>query len=201
MAEAGGGGMAAVVGCDEATVLRVLTDSGIDELDLANYNAPDQFVLSGPAERVDAARTAFESAGVRAVRLNVSAPFHSRHMRDTAAEFARFLDGFTLRAPAVPVLANVDAQPYAPSAVKATLTAQIASPVRWTDTVRRLMGHGDFEFVELGPGRVLANLVAKIRKNTEPLPAPGAGERLDEPLPSGQLPPSVRARGLCRPDG
>ncbi|WP_239109662.1 acyltransferase domain-containing protein [Streptomyces coelicoflavus] len=184
MAEAGGGGMAAVVGCDEATVLRVLADSGIDELDLANYNAPDQFVLSGPAERVDAARDAFESAGVRAVRLNVSAPFHSRHMRDTATEFARFLDGFTLRDPAVPVLANVDAQPYAPGTVKATLTAQIASPVRWTDTVRRLMGHGDFEFVELGPGRVLTNLVAKIRKNAEPLPAPVVEERPVEPLPA-----------------
>ena len=193
MAEAGGGGMAAVVGCDEATVLRVLADSGIDELDLANHNAPDQFVLSGPAERVDAARAAFESAGVRAVRLNVSAPFHSRHMRDTAEEFARFLDGFTLRPPAVPVLATVDARPYAPDAVKATLTAQIASPVRWTDTVRRLMGHGDFEFVELGPGRVLANLVAKIRKNAEPLPAPVAGARLEEPPASGHVPTPVRS--------
>ncbi|MFI5685506.1 ACP S-malonyltransferase [Streptomyces sp. NPDC051636] len=172
MAAAGGGGMVAVVGCDEAAVLRVLADSGIDDLDLANHNAPDQFVLSGPAERVDAARAAFESAGVRAVRLNVSAPFHSRYMRDTAEEFGRFLDGFTLRPPTVPVLANVDGQPYAPDAVKATLTAQIASPVRWTDTVRRLMGHGDFEFVELGPGRVLTNLVAKIRKNAEPLPVP-----------------------------
>ncbi|MFF8322859.1 ACP S-malonyltransferase [Streptomyces bobili] len=199
MAAAGGGGMAAVVGCDEATVLRVLADSGIDELDLANYNAPDQFVLSGPAERVDTARAAFESAGVRAVRLNVSAPFHSRHMRDTAAEFARFLDGFTLRTPAVPVLANVDAQPYAPGAVKATLTAQIDSPVRWTDTVRRLMGHGDFEFVELGPGRVLTNLVAKIRKNAEPLPAPGVGERPEKPLPSGQLPPPVRSAVFAAP--
>ncbi|MFG3513214.1 ACP S-malonyltransferase [Streptomyces bobili] len=199
MAAAGGGGMAAVVGCDEATVLRVLADSGIDELDLANYNAPDQFVLSGPAERVDTARAAFESAGVRAVRLNVSAPFHSRHMRDTAAEFARFLDGFTLRTPAVPVLANVDAQPYAPGAVKATLTAQIDSPVRWTDTVRRLMGHGDFEFVELGPGRVLTNLVAKIRKNAEPLPAPGAGERLEKPLPAGQLTPPARSAVFATP--
>ncbi|WP_328737718.1 ACP S-malonyltransferase [Streptomyces bobili] len=199
MAEAGGGGMAAVVGCDEATVLRVLADSGIDELDLANYNAPDQFVLSGPAERVDTARAAFESAGVRAVRLNVSAPFHSRHMRDTAAEFARFLDGFTLRTPAVPVLANVDAQPYAPGAVKATLTAQIDSPVRWTDTVRRLMGHGDFEFVELGPGRVLTNLVAKIRKNAEPLPAPGVGDRLEKPLPSVQLTPPVGSAVFAAP--
>nr|WP_329586164.1 ACP S-malonyltransferase [Kitasatospora sp. NBC_01250] len=172
MAAAGGGSMAAVVGTDEATVTRVLAESGLDGLDLANHNALDQFVISGPGEQIDAACTAFEAAGARAVRLNVSAPFHSRYMRDTAAEFAAYLDGFTLHPPTVPVLANVDAQPYAPGALKQTLTAQIASPVRWTETVRRLMGLGDFDFVELGPGRVLGKLVTKIRAAAEPLPAP-----------------------------
>ncbi|GAA4894894.1 ACP S-malonyltransferase [Streptomyces coeruleoprunus] len=172
MAAASGGGMAAVVGTDEATVTRVLTDAGLGGLDLANHNAPDQFVLSGPRDEIDAACTAFEAAGARAVRLNVSAPFHSRYMRGTAEEFAGFLDGFTLRPPAVPVLANVDGLPYAPDALKETLTAQIASPVRWTDTVRRLMGHGDFDFVELGPGRVLTKLVTKITSTATALPAP-----------------------------
>ncbi|WP_460106381.1 ACP S-malonyltransferase [Streptomyces sp. YKOK-J1] len=172
MAEAGGGGMAAVVGLDEAGLPRVLAEAGIEDVDIANHNAPDQIVLSGPRESLEAACAAVEAAGARAVRLNVSAPFHSRYMRGTAEEFARFLDGFTLRAPDVPVLANVDGQPYDPDAIKETLTAQIVSPVRWTDTVRRLMGHGDFDFVEIGPGRVLTNLVAKIRKTAEPLPAP-----------------------------
>ncbi|WP_371478759.1 ACP S-malonyltransferase [Kitasatospora sp. NBC_00315] len=172
MAAADGGAMAAVVGTDEATVTRVLAEAGLDGLDLANHNALDQFVLSGPADQIDAACTAFEAAEARAVRLNVSAPFHSRYMRGTAQEFAGFLEGFTLRPPAVPVLANVDALPYAADAVKETLTAQIASPVRWTETVRRLMGHGDFEFTELGPGQVLTKLVARIRAAAEPLPAP-----------------------------
>ncbi|MGQ4416619.1 ACP S-malonyltransferase [Streptomyces sp. SAS_269] len=172
MAEAGGGGMAAVVGLDEAGLPRVLAEAGIEDVDIANHNAPDQLVLSGPRESVETACAAVEAAGARAVRLNVSAPFHSRYMRGTAEAFARFLDGFTLRAPGVPVLANVDGQPYDPDAIKETLTAQIVSPVRWTDTVRRLMGHGDFDFVEIGPGRVLTNLVAKIRNTAEPLPAP-----------------------------
>ncbi|WP_428836836.1 ACP S-malonyltransferase [Streptomyces cuspidosporus] len=174
MAAASGGTMAAVVGADEATIARVLAESGLDGVDLANHNALDQFVLSGPSEQIDAARTAFEAAGARAVRLNVSAPFHSRYMRDAADEFARFLDGFALRPPAVPVLANVDARPYSAATLKEGLAAQIASPVRWTDTVRGLMGHGDFEFVELGPGQVLTKLVARIRAAAEPLPVPAA---------------------------
>ncbi|POM26396.1 Polyketide biosynthesis protein BaeE [Actinomadura rubteroloni] len=167
-----GGGMAAVVGTDEATVVRVLAESRIDDVDVANHNALDQFVLSGPADRIDAVRAAFEAAGARAVRLNVSAPFHSRHMAAVAGEFGGFLDGFTFRPPAVPVLANTDAQPYGPGEVKDTLTRQITAPVRWTETVRRLMGHGDFEFVELGPGTVLTKLVSRIKAAAEPLPAP-----------------------------
>ncbi|MDN0200042.1 ACP S-malonyltransferase [Streptomyces sp. S.PNR 29] len=174
MAAADGGAMAAVVGADEATVTRVLADSGLDGLDLANHNAMDQFVLSGPGEQIDAACRAVEAAGARAVRLHVSAPFHSRYMRGAAEEFARFLDGFTLRPPNIPVLANVDARPYRFEALKETLAAQISSPVRWTETVRTLMGHGDFEFVELGPGRVLTKLVSRIREAAEPLPAPSA---------------------------
>lgn len=194
MAAAGGGGMLAVVGVDEETVTGVLTDAGLDALDLANHNAPDQFVLSGPSEAIDTARTAFEAAGARAVRLNVSAPFHSRNMAATAEEFADFLAGFTLRPPTVPVLANVDALPYPPDemGIRQRLADQIASPVRWTDTVRRLMGAGDFTFEELGPGRVLTKLVAKIRQNTEPLPAP-----VQASPPSAGSTPLDNATGLA----
>lgn len=184
MTASDGGTMAAVVGTDEATVERVLAEPGLDGLDLANLNAMDQFVLSGPVERIDAACAAFDAMGARTARLNVSAPFHSRYMRGAAEEFARFLDEFTLRPPAVPVLANVDARPYRPEALKETLAAQIVSPVRWTETVRSLMGQGDFEFVELGPGEVLTKLVARIRQRAEPLPAP-----VSRPDPAPAPPP------------
>ncbi|MEU1019718.1 ACP S-malonyltransferase [Streptomyces sp. NPDC005898] len=169
MAAAGGGAMAAVVGVDEATVTRVLAESDLGGLDLANYNAMDQFVVSGPDELIDTACPAFEAVGARTVRLHVSAPLHSRYMRPAAEEFGRFLDGVTLHPPKIPVLANVDARPYTADTVRERLVSQIASSVRWTDTVRTLMAYGDFEFTELGPGRVLTKLVTRIRDAAEPL--------------------------------
>ncbi|WP_045304963.1 ACP S-malonyltransferase [Saccharothrix sp. ST-888] len=193
MAAAGGGAMAAIIGPDEETVTRVLAGPELAGLDLANYNAMDQFVVSGPPEQIDAACGAFEAIGARAVRLHVSAPLHSRYMRGTAREFAAYLDGFTLRPPQIPVIANVDAEPYPPGLVKERLVAQIAAPVRWTETVRKLMAHGDFEFVELGPGQVLGKLVQRIRAGAEPLAASPAAapSPLDVPSPS----PSPSAAG------
>ncbi|WP_069885026.1 ACP S-malonyltransferase [Streptomyces luteocolor] len=201
MAAAGGGAMAAVVGVDEATVTRVLADAGLDDVDVANHNALDQFVVSGPGERIDVACAAFDAAGARTVRLHVSAPLHSRYMRPAAEEFGRFLDGVTLHPPRIPVLANVDARPYTADTVRERLTAQIASPVRWTDTVRTLMAQGDFEFTELGPGRVLTKLVTRIRDAAEPLtPAPaaarpsaGAAAPADGPAPDAG---ALGARGF-----
>ncbi|MEU7635670.1 ACP S-malonyltransferase [Streptomyces sp. NPDC039016] len=169
MSRAGGGRMAAVIGRDLDTVERALADHGLTGLDIANHNAPTQFVVAGPADQIDLAKPVFQELGAHYVPLNVSAPFHSRYLRDTADEFAAYLDGFTLRDPAIPVVANVHARPYGPGEAKRLLARQIASPVRWTDTVRYLMGKGDFAFEELGPGAVLRKLVAKIRTEAEPL--------------------------------
>ncbi|WP_306856112.1 MULTISPECIES: ACP S-malonyltransferase [unclassified Streptomyces] len=193
MAAAGGGAMAAIIGPDEETVTRMLAGPDFAGLDLANYNAMDQFVVSGPPEQIEAACTAFEAIGARAVRLHVSAPLHSRYMRDTAREFAAYLDGFTLSPPRIPVIANVDAEPYPPGTVKDRLVAQIAAPVRWTETVRKLMAHGDFEFVELGPGQVLSKLVQRIRATTGPLAASPAAEPSTAPsaAPSAAPPPAA----------
>ncbi|WP_330478638.1 ACP S-malonyltransferase [Streptomyces platensis] len=169
MSRADGGRMAAVLGCDVATVEQALADNGLTGLDIANHNAPAQFVLAGPAAQIDLAKPVFEGLGAHYVSLNVSAPFHSRYLRDTAAEFGQYLDEFTLRDPAVPVIANVHARPYGAGEVKQLLARQIASPVRWTDTVRYLMGKGEFAFEELGPGAVLRKLVTKIKAEAEPL--------------------------------
>lgn len=170
MAAARGGSMAAIIGVDEAAIRRVLEEEGLGALDLANQNAPDQLVVAGPDEQIDLACAAFEKAGACAVKLNVSAPFHSRYMRSTAEAFSKFLDGFTLQPPRIPVISNAEAQPYPADGVKELLVRQIASPVRWTETVQRLMGHGEFEFVELGPGQVLTRLVARIQATADPLP-------------------------------
>ncbi|WP_341720554.1 ACP S-malonyltransferase [Micromonospora sp. FIMYZ51] len=191
MSAAGGGGMAAVVGVAEATVARTLAEPAHQALDLANYNAPDQFVISGPDAAIDAACAAFEAAGARTVRLAVSAPLHSRYLRDVAEQFGHFLDGFTARPPSVPVLANIDAQPYTVDTVRDRLVAQIAGPVRWTETVRTLLRHGDVEFVELGPGQVLTKLVNRIRAAADPLPATE---------PSGAVPPVPNASVAAPPE-
>ncbi|MEU6508500.1 ACP S-malonyltransferase [Streptomyces sp. NPDC046942] len=162
MSRAGGGRMAAVLGCELDRVERALAEHGLTGLDIANHNAPTQFVLAGPTEEIDRAKSVFESLGAHYLTLNVSAPFHSRAMRPVADEFASYLDGFTLRDPDVPVIANVDARPYGPGEVRDKLIRQIHSPVLWTDSVRYLMGLGDFDFEELGPGSVLRKLVTRI---------------------------------------
>ncbi|MFJ3977841.1 ACP S-malonyltransferase [Streptomyces sp. NPDC090021] len=186
MGQVTGGTMAAVSYVDAALVERVLRDEGLSDLDIANYNAPTQTVIAGPADSVNRALPALKAAGARCAPLNVSAPFHSRYMAAAAEEFGRLLDATAFAPPKIPVIANVDGRPYAAGEVAATLRRQIASPVRWTDSVRLLMGQGDFRVRELGPGQVLTKLIDRIRNEATPLPAAesaGAGApRRSEPV-------------------
>ncbi|GAU67578.1 putative acyltransferase [Streptomyces sp. NBRC 110611] len=180
MGQANGGTMAAVAGCDAEAVRGVLRAHGLDAIDIANVNTPSQTVIAGPEDAVQRALPLFSAeAGARCVPLNVSAAFHSRYMADAADEFGRFLDKFDFFPPKVPVIANVDARPYGPGAddIKENLRRQIDGPVQWTDSVRRLMGLGELEVHELGPGTVLTKLIARIQDEAEPLPA-------EEPGPS-----------------
>lgn len=165
MGEATGGGMAAVVGLDRATIESVLRDNGLDALDIANLNAPDQTVLSGPKDDIEGARGAFENAGARMfVPLKVSAAFHSRYMTPAAEAFAGFLESFSFSPPAFPVIANVSARPYGESEIAANLSGQINGPVRWTESITCLLDQApDATFEEAGPGKVLAGLLRKIK--------------------------------------
>ena len=166
MGKVSGGGMAAVIGMPPAEIQRVLETS--DEgrtLDVANFNSFDQTVIAGPTDAIAAVKSQFEAAGVKLfVPLKVSAPFHSRYMRESQAEFSGFLDGFTFGTPAIPVMANATGRPYDPAAVKPTLASQIASPVRWLDSVLYLLDQGVTDVQEVGPGNVLSKLVTQIKK-------------------------------------
>jgi trans-AT polyketide synthase/acyltransferase/oxidoreductase domain-containing protein len=166
MGQVSGGGMAAVIGMSPERIGEVLAGSDAGRrLDVANYNAPDQTVIAGPEDDLAAVRGDFEAAGVRMFTpLRVSAPFHSRYMREPMLEFARFLERFTFAPPVTPVISNVTAQPYEPDAVRETLAKQIGSSVRWLDSMRYLLDRGATEFVEAGPGNVLTKLVARVRK-------------------------------------
>lgn len=164
MAASRDGRMAAVIGLDEEQVRRVLRECDLTDIDIANLNAPTQIVISGPAGAIESAQALFESRGCFAyVLLPVSGAFHSRMMAGASAEFARFLTQFTFAAPRIPVLSNVTALPYAAEVNPADiLVAQIVSPVQWTGTIHYLLGLGVKEFVEIGPGAILTQLVKKI---------------------------------------
>lgn len=169
MRRATGGSMAAVVGCDVAAISEVLQSHGLDSIDVANFNCPSQTVIAGPRDALEKAAPLFEEVKARYVPLNVSAPFHSRYMEESAAEFGQFLDEFDFYTLKIPVISNVDARPYRDDEIKTKLRQQIARPVQWTESIRYLMGKGSLEVKEQGPGKVLTGLLAKIEREATPL--------------------------------
>ena len=169
MARAQGGGMVAVVGVDAARLGELLREGGLTALTIANENAPTQNVVSGDADAVHALEKYLESRDVRCVRLNVSGAFHSPLMEPAQRGFASFVRGFALDDPTTPVIANATARPYPAGETADLLTAQIVSPVRWTDSVRYLLDQGVTDFVELG-GQVLGKLIEQTRSAPRPAP-------------------------------
>lgn len=197
------GGMAAVVGCDLATVESMIAP--IDGVSVANINAVDQVVLAGPDSGLDAVRPLVEEAGGRYARLRVGGALHSPFVSGAADEFEAYLRTVRLAPPRIPVIANLDARPHDAEGLVRRLVRQIDSPVRWLDSVRYLLARGDVEFVELGPGRVLRNLVAKIQAAeaaapTEPpvVTAPAASTTEATPPPVAE-PPSPVAPSVVEP--
>ena len=161
-----GGGMSAVIGLEPSAIEAILagTEAG-RRLDVANFNSFEQTVIAGAKDDLAAVQPALTEAGARAVMpLNVSAPFHSRYMREAQDEFTSFLQGFDFQAPAFPVIANATGLPYDGGQVRDTLSRQIGSSVRWLDSMTWLLDRGVTEFEEVGPGKVLAKLIAQIQK-------------------------------------
>ena len=165
------GAMAAVIGLPAPVVAevcaRVRTSVGV--VDCANYNTPDQTVISGAAAAVDAAADRMRAAGARrVVRLPVGGAFHSSLMAAVADEFAVALAAADISAPSIPVFANVTASVVGtPDEVSDALLRQLTGPVRWEETVTRMVGLGVDVFVEVGPGRVLTGLSPQIAPEVE----------------------------------
>lgn len=168
MGAAKDGGMAAVMGIDEDSLLALLKQHHLSSIDLANFNTLSQIVIAGPKEAIAQAEKLIAANNARCVVLNVSAAFHSRYMQDARQAFTEFLQQFNFNAPQIAVIANVSARPYRLGDVADTLARQITSSVRWTDTVRYLMGAGCTEFIEVG-GAVLTKMVTEIRNTATPL--------------------------------
>jgi trans-AT polyketide synthase, acyltransferase and oxidoreductase domains len=169
MSLATGGGMAAIMGISCEKVAEILRDRDVDTIDVANFNAPLQTVIAGKKEEILRVAAFFSQQDVTYFPLNVSGAFHSRYMKPSSEEFARFVEGCAFSELAIPVVANVTARPYRQADLKKNLVEQITSPVKWTETVRYLMGKEGMEFEEIGPGNVLTRLVQTILREAEPL--------------------------------
>jgi [acyl-carrier-protein] S-malonyltransferase len=131
---------------------------------VANLNGPGQVVVSGGVAAVGALSARAREAGARrVVPLKVSGAFHSPLMAGAAAEFVRVLDSVELRSPSIPVIANVDAAPLVSAAeLREGLGRQMVSPVRWSESVQRMVAMGAQVLVEVGPGSVLTGLARRI---------------------------------------
>jgi malonyl CoA-acyl carrier protein transacylase len=168
MAQARDGGMGAVIGMSRQQLTAVVRDSGLDSVDVANFNSPSQIVISGPVDDIARAGKLLEQAGARAyMPLQVSAAFHSRYMREYADQFAEFLRPFAFTPPRIPVISNVTAQPYPADSesIKALLVRQITQSVEWVQSIRYLLTQGVSEIREVGPGNVLTRLVQQIQQD------------------------------------
>ena len=164
MAQMRGGAMAAVVGLKADRISELLFNFGFDGVDIANYNSPVQTVISGPEEELRQAMIVLKEAGAMVIQLKVSGAFHSRMMKPAQKEFADFLESMTFRDPKIPVIANATGSFYEPGRAKEILARQIASPVRWTESIQFFLEKGEAIFEEVGPGNVLAKLIQQIRE-------------------------------------
>lgn len=165
---AGEGAMAAILGMD-AESLKKVTDqvTGNGHLvQLANLNCPGQIVISGTAKGVELASEEAKNNGAkRAIPLEVSGPFHSELMKPAAQKLEEVLSACELKNAAVPVISNVSADVMTEKDdIKKKLIEQLYSPVRFEETINKLIDEGVTTFVEIGPGKVLSGLVKKVNR-------------------------------------
>ncbi len=157
------GGMAAIIGEERAKVQELCRDFDIEA---ANFNAPGQIIVSGEKTKVAAAVAAAKDRGIKKVMpLNVAGAYHSRLMEPARAAFAAYLETVPFAAPRFTVFTNTTGQAISePAAIKAALVKQVVSSVLWEDCLRSAVAAGAKEFLEIGPGGVLAGLVRRTDK-------------------------------------
>lgn len=158
------GAMAAVIGMSETDILSILKEiNGIAEI--ANFNSPEQIVISGETAAIARAVELLAAKGAKkVVPLKVSGPFHSSMIQSAGIKLKEALSQTEIHKPKIPVIANVSADYYqGPEEIREFLSQQVYSSVRWTQTVQRMLADGVSEFVECGPGKVLTGLIRRIK--------------------------------------
>lgn len=165
----GEGAMAAILGMEDADVIAACSEAAAGEVvTAANFNSPGQIVIAGNKTAVDRAIEALKSKGAkRAVMLPVSVPSHTALMQPAAERLAERLQKVAIAKPACAVY-GVDMRIHADAdGIRRDLVEQLVKPVRWTDTVKAMLGRGVTTVIECGPGKVLTGLSRRIERNKE----------------------------------
>lgn len=169
----GTGGMAVIMGLDDAAVKAVCAAASTphDRVEAVNFNAPAQVVIAGHKAAVERACENAKQAGAkRALPLAVSAPFHSSLLAPAGLRLATALAATDLRPPRIPLVNNVDvAIETDPARIIDALVRQASAPVRWVEVVQRLKAMGVDQVIEFGPGKVLTGLIPRIDKSIKAL--------------------------------
>jgi [acyl-carrier-protein] S-malonyltransferase len=171
----GTGGMAAILGLDDAAVIQVCAQASAASgsiVEAVNFNAPGQVVIAGASDAVTKACELLKAAGAkRALPLPVSAPFHSSLLQPASEKLKTYLANIEFNVPTIPVINNVDVQILNdPQAIKDALVRQAAKPVRWQETIQAMAQQGVTQVVECGPGKVLAGLTKRINDQVSGVP-------------------------------
>src|SRR5215831_18323861 len=160
------GGMAAIIGLDEAPTREACAEAGVV---LANLNCPGQLVISGEAEKIAKACEIAKAKGAkRALPLPVAGAYHSPLMSSAQPKLAAELATAKISAPSVPVISNVTAQAH-DSEISKKLVEQVCASVRWEESMRALLAQGYTRFIELGPGTALSGFMKRIDKTAQML--------------------------------
>ena len=171
----GTGGMAAILGLDDAIVIQVCAEASTVSggvVEAVNFNAPGQVVIAGASDAVTKACELLKAAGAkRALPLPVSAPFHSSLLQPASEKLKVYLANIEFKAPTISVINNVDVEILNdPIAIKDALVRQAAKPVRWQETIQAMASQGITQVVECGPGKVLAGLTKRINDQVTGVP-------------------------------
>jgi len=160
------GGMAAVIGLDEAATREVCA---LADVELANLNCPGQLVISGASAGIEkACELAKEKGAKRALPLPVAGAYHSRLMESASSKLESVLREVELNLPVVPVISNVTAKPHASAGeILQRLVEQVTSSVLWETSIRHLIEQGFTRFIELGPGNALTGFMRRIDSDLE----------------------------------
>jgi [acyl-carrier-protein] S-malonyltransferase len=172
------GAMHAVIGLSIDTVQELVNEHR-DEgaVSVANHNTETQIVITGSPEMVERVSERARGLGAKTVALNVSGAWHSELIQGSVEPFQEFISGIELHPPRIPILLNVTAEPAEdPEQVRSVMAQQLCRPVRWFESVRRLVEEGVTAFVEVGPGRVLTGLVKKIVPPDSPVTVHAVGD-------------------------